>query len=93
MRYLRIIGSALALTAAGAIGAVAQDREKCYGVAQAGKNDGIGQAEQAGGATVNFQGNAWVWLPTGRCLTISLPPRADGTPRRGSLEPLDRDTP
>lgn len=76
-------------------------RERCYGVALAGENDGLArfapdrveETEAAGSAGVNYQGNAWVWLPAGTCLTLLLPDRPDGTPRRGSPEPLTRDTP
>ena len=69
----------------------AQDREKCYGVGLAGGNDGIGRKESPGGATVNYQGDAWKWVNQGACPTIVLPAQTDGTPRRGAYEPLDRD--
>ena len=71
----------------------AQAKERCYGVAAAGANDGIGSADKPGGATVAFQGDAWVWVPRGTCLTIALPVQPDGTPRRGALQPLERDLP
>jgi uncharacterized membrane protein len=73
--------------------AAAQATERCYGVSKAGQNDGIGDAESAGSATVDFQGDAWTWTPAGTCLTLPLPARPDGTPRRGSYRPLDRDAP
>jgi uncharacterized membrane protein len=81
----------IALLAAGA--ATAQETERCYGVARAGANDGIDGREAPGSATVDYQGNAWVAVPTGTCLTLTVPPAPDGTPRRGSLEPLARDRP
>ena len=68
-------------------------RERCYGVAEAGENDGIDGREAPGSATEDYQGNAWTWVENGSCLTMSLPPQQDGTPRRGSFEPLDRDRP
>jgi uncharacterized membrane protein len=71
----------------------AQEREKCYGVALAGENDGIGRKESPGGATVNYQGDAWKWVGQGACPTIVLPAQTDGTPRRGAYEPLERDAP
>lgn len=69
-----------ALAAAGAVStalmmvsspAVAQgyDAEKCYGVAEAGKNDcaaGPGTS-CAGTSTVDGQGNAWLYVPEGTC--------------------------
>jgi len=68
-------------------------KEKCYGVAPAGENDGIDGAETPGGASVDLQGDAWKWVPEGTCLTMALPQQTDGTPRRGSLHPLKRDLP
>ncbi len=83
-----------AILAAAAASAVhAQATKRCYGVALAGQNDGIDAREAPGSSTVDYQGNAWVMLPPGTCQTESLPAQTDGTPRRGSLEPLDRDRP
>ena len=63
----------------------AQDaKEKCYGVAKAGKNDcaaGPGTS-CAGTSTVDYQGNAWKYVDAGTCLTIETP---NGT---GSLEEI-----
>lgn len=67
--------------------------ERCFGVALAGENDGVGAEETPGGATQDYQGDAWTWTPAGTCATIRLPPQADGTPRRGAIEPLRRDLP
>jgi uncharacterized membrane protein len=90
MRY-RVLAAAVALgwTVAGAAAA----EERCYGVARAGENAGIGTAEAPGTSTVDFQGDAWIMVPDGTCLTMPLPVQPDGTPRRGALEPLDRDRP
>lgn len=69
--------------------------EKCYGVATAGTNDcaaGPGTT-CAGTSTVDFQGNAWSYVPVGTCATITLPPMEDGSARAGALEPLERDLP
>jgi uncharacterized membrane protein len=86
----------LALAAVAALGlgvAGAEARERCYGVAEAGENEGIDGREDPGSATVDYQGNAWTWVADDSCLTMPLPPQPDGTPRRGSFEPLDRDRP
>lgn len=72
-----------------ASGVPAQERERCYGVAEAGRNDGL--ASGSGKSTVDFQGDAWIWVPAGTCATITLPEQADGTPRRGAILPLARD--
>ncbi|MEP3276060.1 MAG: DUF2282 domain-containing protein [Stappiaceae bacterium] len=71
-------------------GAVAGAKEKCYGVALAGKNDCAAGAGTtcAGTSTVDYQGNAWSLVPKGTCVTTELP---DG--RHGSLAELDRDLP
>ncbi len=73
----------------------AQAKEKCYGVSLAGKNDcaaGPGTT-CAGTSTVDYQGNAWTLVDAGTCTEIELPAMADGTPREGSLEALERDLP
>jgi len=70
-------------------------KEKCYGVSLAQGNDcaaGPGTT-CAGSSTVDYQGNAWTLVDKGTCAEIELPDMADGTPRQGSLEPLDRDLP
>jgi uncharacterized membrane protein len=70
--------------------AMAAEKEKCFGVSLAGKNDcaaGPGTT-CAGTSKVDYQGNAWTLVAKGTCTTIQLP---DG--RTGSLEPLDRDLP
>lgn len=75
--------------------AEAQAKEKCYGVSMAGKNDckaGAGTT-CAGSSTVDYQGNAWTLVDSGTCMDIELPAMADGTMRKGSLEPLERDLP
>ena len=49
--------------------------EKCYGVAQAGKNDcaaGPGTT-CAGTAKADYQGNAWVLVDKGTCTKIKTP--------------------
>jgi uncharacterized membrane protein len=88
------IGTALAsVVAAGALIAVsapssaeeeAKDKEKCYGVALAGKNDcaaGPGTS-CAGTSTVDYQGDAWKYVTAGTCTTIKVPGG-----RTGSLQP------
>ena len=73
----------------------AQSNEKCYGVSLAGENDcaaGPGTT-CAGTSTVDYQGNAWTFVPAGTCETTSITDAADGVERMGSLEELDRDIP
>ncbi len=49
--------------------------EKCFGVAMAGKNDcaaGPGTT-CAGTSKVDYQGNAWKYVPAGTCTSIQTP--------------------
>jgi uncharacterized membrane protein len=83
----------LVLAGSGAGHAQTEGMERCYGVARAGESDGTDGGGNPGSATVDFQGDAWTWVPEGDCLTMPLPQQTDGTPRRGSLHPLKRDLP
>ena len=86
---------AAALVAHTSTPAAAMDKEKCYGVSLAGKNDCAAGAGTtcAGTSTVDYQGNAWTLVDAGTCAEIELPAMADGTARMGSLTELDRDLP
>jgi uncharacterized membrane protein len=88
--HLTFAALAAALIAAGP--ALGQDKgasikgpkEKCYGISLAGKNDcaaGPGTT-CAGTSTVDYQGNAWTYVPKGTCTAIKTP---RGT---GSLQPV-----
>ena len=60
--------------------AAAPEREKCYGISQAGQNDckaGPGTS-CAGSSTRDYQGNAWKLVDKGSCLKIKTP-RGHGT--------------
>lgn len=70
----RLIASAVAglLTlSAAAIPAMAADeagKEKCFGVAKAGKNDCAANGHAcAGQAKRDRDGNEWIYVPTGTC--------------------------
>lgn len=87
---------AAALTmAAGHAQAQSATMEKCFGISLAGQNDcAAGPGTTCSGtSTVDYQGNAWTLVPAGTCETMDLPAQADGSPRMGSLEELDRDLP
>ena len=95
-KTLAVAGAVAAAMSAAYTGpAAAQAKEKCYGVAMAGENDcaaGPGTT-CAGTSKVDYQGNSWKLVEEGTCTEIELPDMADGTPRQGSLEPLERDLP
>ena len=95
VKTVAIASAVAAAFAAHGTHAQAASQEKCYGISLAGENDckaGPGTT-CAGSSTVDYQGNAWTLVDAGTCAEIELPEMADGTPREGSLEPLDRDLP
>ena len=99
----RLLGTGGTVVAAGAVlllaGAAAAQApeagagptERCFGVALAGQNGGIGLDGDAAKSTVDYQGDAWSLVPRGTCQTLALPVQPDGTPRRGAIRPLGRD--
>jgi uncharacterized membrane protein len=80
-RNLAVTAATLAALVAGA--AMAQDKgasikgekERCYGVAMSGKNDcaaGPGTT-CAGTSKMDYQANAWKYVPKGTCTTMKTP--------------------
>lgn len=80
-RVFAVTAVTLAALASGA--ALAQDKgasikgekERCYGISMAGKNDcaaGPGTT-CAGTSKVNYQGNAWKYVAKGTCATMKTP--------------------
>jgi uncharacterized membrane protein len=51
------------------------DKERCYGVSLAGKNDCAAGAGTtcAGTSKVDYQGNAWKYVPKGTCAAMKTP--------------------
>ena len=73
------LGAALAISSA-PLTAQAADNEKCFGVAMKGKNDcaaGPGTT-CAGTAKVDYQGNAWKFVPKGTCEQTASPASPTG---------------
>lgn len=93
MKTFAVAGALAAALAGAATTASAQEKEKCFGVSLAGQNDCAAGAGTtcAGTSKVDYQGNAWKYVPAGTCLTMELPAAADGMARMGSLTELDRD--
>lgn len=61
------VGTAMALSS-GAVAADEQKREKCYGVAEAGKNDcATATSSCAGTSKVDGQKDAFIYVPAGLC--------------------------
>ncbi|WP_305971174.1 MULTISPECIES: DUF2282 domain-containing protein [unclassified Mameliella] len=95
LKSAALVGAVAAAIAATGAHADEMAKEKCYGVSLAGENDcaaGPGTT-CAGTSTVDYQGNAWTLVDEGTCTEIELPAMADGTPRMGSLDALERDLP
>ena len=75
---------AAALTiAASPAAAQSADKERCYGISLAGKNDCAAGAGTtcAGTSKVDYQGNAWTYVPKGTCVSMKTPKG------QGSLNP------
>ncbi len=73
------LGAALTLAASPAA-AQSMDKEKCFGVALKGKNDcaaGPGTT-CAGTSKVDYQGNAWAFVPKGTCEKTASPNSPNG---------------
>jgi uncharacterized membrane protein len=94
----RNVNLALAGAVAAAIGfaahsgaAVAQDadKEKCYGIAMAGKNDcaATGNNSCAGTSKMDYDKGAWKYVAKGTCAGMSVKLK-DGSMRTGSLMPV-----
>jgi uncharacterized membrane protein len=83
MTRTTLAATALALSALASGAALAQDKgasikgekERCYGIALAGKNDcqaGPGTT-CAGTSKTDYQGNAWKYVAKGTCTTMKTP--------------------
>lgn len=64
----------------------AAEREKCFGVSLAGKNDcAAGPGTTCAGTNkVDYNGQAWKLVPKGTCISMQTPFGS------GSLEPVER---
>lgn len=79
----------LALAALVSGAALAQDKgasikgekERCYGIAEAGKNDcKAGEGTTcAGTSKTDYQANAWKYVPKGTCTSMKTPKGTTGT--------------
>jgi len=93
MNRITLAAATMTLAALASGAALAQDkktapmneRERCYGVSMAGKNDcaaGPGTT-CAGTSKADYQGNAWKYVAKGTCATIKTPKG-----HMGSLAPI-----
>jgi uncharacterized membrane protein len=91
------LGLALATAVATAIGMgtivqaqQADEKEKCFGISLAGKNDcaATGNNTCAGTSKVDYDRNAWTLVPKGTCVSTEVTLK-DGMKRNGSLMPIN----
>ena len=84
---LALAGSLASALAAVAVpsAASAADKEKCYGVAMKGQNDCAAGAGTtcAGTSKVDYQANAWKYVPAGTCETMMTPKGGHGSLKQG----------
>lgn len=89
----RTTTAALAAAALMSTGASAQtantDKEKCYGVSMAGKNDcaATGNNSCAGQSKADYDAKAWKYVAKGSCATMEVTLK-DGMKRKGALTPM-----
>lgn len=65
------------------------DKERCYGISMAGKNDcaATGNNSCAGTSRVDFDKGAWKYVAKGTCASMEVTLK-DGMKRKGSLAPV-----
>lgn len=85
---------ATAVATAIGMGTVAQaqqadEKEKCFGISLAGKNDcaATGNNTCAGTSKVDYDKGAWTLVPKGTCVSTEVTLK-DGMKRNGSLTPI-----
>ncbi|MFY9639687.1 MAG: DUF2282 domain-containing protein [Rhodomicrobium sp.] len=87
-----LAGAFAAALALSAVPAQAADqagaKEKCYGIAMAGRNDcaSTGNNSCAGTAKADYEKGAWMLVPKGTCLTAEVTLKS-GAKQHGTLEP------
>lgn len=65
------------------------DKEKCYGVSMAGKNDcaSTGNNSCSGQSKADYDAKAWKYVAKGSCATMEVTLK-DGMKRMGTLAPM-----
>jgi uncharacterized membrane protein len=78
------LAAALALASTSKASAAATQKDKCYGVALAGKNDCAAGAGTncAGSSTIDYDPHAWKYVPKGTCETM-MTPKGHGSLKQG----------
>ncbi len=81
-----VLASAATMTLTATAAEAAGAKEKCFGVALAGKNDcAAGPGTSCSGtSTINYQGNAWKYVSKGSCTKIG----GSLTAKKGNKKPV-----
>ena len=82
--------AAAALMSSGANAQTANtDKEKCYGISMAGKNDcaATGNNSCAGQSKADYDAKAWMYVAKGSCAKMEVTLK-DGMKRMGTLMPM-----
>lgn len=81
--------AAATLMTSGAQAQTSADKERCYGISMAGKNDcaATGNNTCAGTAKMDFDAKAWKYVAKGTCTSMEVTLR-DGKKRKGTLQPM-----
>jgi uncharacterized membrane protein len=82
--------AAAALMSAGAQAQTANaDKERCYGISMAGKNDcaSTGNNSCSGQAKMDYDAKAFKYVAKGTCATMEVTLK-DGMKRKGMLQPM-----
>lgn len=82
--------AAAALMSAGANAQTANaEKERCYGIAMAGKNDcaATGNNSCSGQSKADYDAKAWKYVAKGSCATMEVTLK-DGMKRKGTLAPM-----
>ena len=83
------VAAAIGLVAQSAIAAEDASKEKCYGIAEAGKNDcaSTGNNSCAGTTKADYDKGAWKYVAKGTCASMSVKLK-DGKMQMGSTSPV-----
>lgn len=79
-----LLAGALAMSASSS--AIASEKEKCYGITKAGKNDCAANNHScAGHSKTDYDSNDWKFVDKGTCESTEVTLQ-DGTKKKGSLK-------
>ncbi len=83
------VGAAVSMSSIAVAQQAAGDKEKCYGISMAGKNDcaATGNNSCAGTSKVDHDKGAWKYVAKGTCAATEVTLK-DGMKRKGSLEAI-----